>query len=104
VNEVEGGRSISPMVWGIPEHRTAEKGRSVLHINARAEPLETRPLWRQALQQARCAVVADGFYEWSGAKKTVRQPFWFHRADDGLIRKCCNFENGDGGGPDGAIQ
>jgi putative SOS response-associated peptidase YedK len=30
----------------------------------------------------RCAVVTDGFYEWPGKGLA---PFWFHRADDGLV-------------------
>ncbi len=38
------------------------------------------------LQRTRCAVVADGFYEWSGPADSIdRRPFWFHRPDDGLI-------------------
>jgi putative SOS response-associated peptidase YedK len=31
---------------------------------------------------SRCAVVSDGFYEWPGKGLA---PFWFHRADDGLV-------------------
>jgi putative SOS response-associated peptidase YedK len=79
--EPEHGRVISPMVWGIPG-RGIDRKAEVRHINARAEHLLTRILWRRA---TRCAVIADGFYEWSGSSNSARQPFFFHRQDDGLI-------------------
>jgi putative SOS response-associated peptidase YedK len=73
INEADHGRLISPMVWGIPR---SHGGRMVRQINARAESLP--------LGSSRCAVIGDGFYEWTGAKGSARQPFWFHREDDGL--------------------
>ena len=43
-------------------------------INARAETLEEKTLYRGALQSRKCLVPASGFYEWQaqGAKK---QPY-----------------------------
>jgi putative SOS response-associated peptidase YedK len=43
-------------------------------INARAESLEDRSLFRSALALGRCLVPADGFYEWH---QTTRQPYRF---------------------------
>ena len=74
LNEVDPGRRISPMVWGIPRNRGARK---VRQINTRAEAFPPR--------SSRCAVISDGFYEWAGTKGSARQPYWFHRPDDGLI-------------------
>ncbi len=47
-------------------------------INARSETLAEKPAFRSALAKHRCAIVADGYYEWQvqGKKK---QPFWIHR-------------------------
>jgi putative SOS response-associated peptidase YedK len=55
-------------------------------INARAETLAERPLFRGALEsrrgeeRGRCLVPADGFYEWQH-----RHPIWFHRPDGKLL-------------------
>ena len=46
-------------------------------INAKAETLEQRATFREAFQQRRCVVPADGFYEWTGPKGK-RQPLWIH--------------------------
>lgn len=48
----------------------------VRQINARAET---------ASRDAHCAIIADGFYEWTGSKGSGRQPYFFHRPDDRLI-------------------
>ncbi len=58
-------------------------------INARAETLAERPLFKDALQslrpaelaeRGRCLIPADGFYEWQQG-----QPVWFHRPDGRLL-------------------
>ena len=64
-------RRISPMTWGsIPKNG---KG---LTINWRSENFPPRA--------PRCAVITDGFYEWTGPKD-ARQPYWFHRPDHALL-------------------
>jgi putative SOS response-associated peptidase YedK len=50
-------------------------------INARAESLMARPTWRSALEDGRCLIVADGFYEWQRTPDGRKQPFWITRAD-----------------------
>jgi putative SOS response-associated peptidase YedK len=40
---------------------------SFANINAKAEGIENRPAFREALQRRRCLVPVDNFYEW---KKT----------------------------------
>lgn len=50
-------------------------------INARAESLMERPTWRSALNDGRCLVIADGFYEWQRGADGRKQPFWITRAD-----------------------
>jgi len=53
-------------------------------INAKAETLEERRAFREAFQQRRCVVPADGFSEWRGPK-TQREPVWIHPVDGGLL-------------------
>ena len=63
--------------WGIP---LAGSGVSRFATNARFETLDAKPLFRDL---ARCALLADGWYEWQrvGAKK---QP-WYHHRDGSLF-------------------
>ena len=62
------------MRWGlIPSWAKDETTGNAL-INARAETLNTRQAFRQAFQQRRCLVPADGFYEWQ-EREGKRQPF-----------------------------
>lgn len=63
-----GGQTVcSPMTWGFPDHH--ESGQLV--INARAETLTEKPMFRDAAQFHRCAVPAAGFYEWTAQKEQV---------------------------------
>ncbi|HLT35856.1 MAG TPA: SOS response-associated peptidase [Enhygromyxa sp.] len=65
--------------WGLPG------GKGQLIINARAETVSERPMFRAGFNHDRCLVVADGFFEWdrSGARP---QPWWFRdAADRGLL-------------------
>lgn len=49
-------------------------------INARVESAARRPLFREEWGARRCAVPADGFFEWRGPKH-ARRPSWLHRPD-----------------------
>ncbi len=77
-------REILRARWGLINHWAKDPKVGYRQINARAETLDKRPAFRDAFKKRRCVVPADGFYEWAGPKGQ-RQPFWFHRPDDGLI-------------------
>jgi putative SOS response-associated peptidase YedK len=51
--------------WGLVPHWADAPVSPVKMINARAETLEERPAFRDALTRFRCLIPADGFYEWS---------------------------------------
>ncbi len=57
-------------------------GRSV--INARAETLTERPLFRRASETRRCLVPATGFYEWE-RRAARRIPYHFHAGSELLL-------------------
>jgi len=76
----KGERTVQNLRWGlIPSWAKDAKIASSL-INARAESLASRPAFARALRQRRCAVLADGFYDWSG-EGAPRQPYLVARRD-----------------------
>ena len=50
-------------------------------INARAETVTEKPMFRSAYKRRRCLVPADGYYEWK-TEKGAKQPYCIRRHDD----------------------
>jgi putative SOS response-associated peptidase YedK len=73
-----------------------------LLINARAETAGVKPTFRKAWRSGRCAVPADGFYEWSGPKGD-RRPSWLHRPDGRPLLFAALWRPGVDGTPEFAI-
>jgi putative SOS response-associated peptidase YedK len=69
-------RGLRPATWNY----LVSGGRPL--INLRGENVGSAAGYRDAFASRRCAVATDGFYEWPGKGLA---PFWFHRADDGLV-------------------
>lgn len=59
----EGERQIQLLKWGLIP-KWAKTASDYNLINARAETVEEKPAFREALQKRRCLVLSDGFYEW----------------------------------------
>lgn len=57
--------------WGLIPFWSKELPRAAPRINARAEEIEQKPAFRQAIQQRRCLIPADGFYEWTRSGNKV---------------------------------
>ncbi|MBR1931456.1 MAG: SOS response-associated peptidase [Lachnospiraceae bacterium] len=60
------------MLWGYPGY-----GGKGLVINARAESVEEKPLFREGIRHRRCIIPASGFYEWDRNKQKIT----FHLPD-----------------------
>ena len=70
----ENGRNVAEnMRWGLIPSWAKDMSIGNRAINARAETLAERPMFRTALRRRRCLILADGFYEWTGRGK-ARQP------------------------------
>lgn len=78
-------RAALRATWGLV-HDSARAHEAARTINARAEDVEQRPMYRDAFRARRCVVPADGFFEWTAGLGRQRRPVWFHREDRGLLR------------------
>ena len=68
-------------VWGLIPMWAKDPSIGNKLINARGETLEEKPAFRGSLKYKRCLILADGFYEWKGAGKKVKTPFFIHMKD-----------------------
>jgi putative SOS response-associated peptidase YedK len=77
-------RHLIPARWGLVNSWATNSSLAASCINAKAETIETRPSFKDALTKRRCIVPADGFYEWRGPRSN-REPLWIHHADGRLL-------------------
>ncbi len=82
VQQSHDGNSIGVHAfrWGLVPFWADDLAIGNRMINARSETLADKPAFRGPLAKHRCAIVADGYYEWQVQGKH-KQPFWIHRAD-----------------------
>jgi putative SOS response-associated peptidase YedK len=74
----EGKLTLATMRWGfVPFWERSEKLK-LAPINAQAEKVATNAMFQQAVQQRRCLVPADGFYEWLRVDEKAKVPFDIH--------------------------
>jgi putative SOS response-associated peptidase YedK len=78
------GNHAPLMEWGLVPHWEKGPAPATRPINARAESLADRPMFRGLLAGNRCIVPANGFYEW---KKTGgrKEPYFIHLAKKELF-------------------
>jgi putative SOS response-associated peptidase YedK len=75
-----GKRELVPLKWGLIPSWAKDPKIATQCINARAETVATKPAFRSAFKKRRCLILADGYYEWTGAKGK-KQPWHFHLKD-----------------------
>lgn len=77
----DGSYALRRMRWGFVPFWEKSPRPKIAPINARSEEALGKPMFRQALQQRRCLVPADGFYEWKRETETVKHPYDISRRD-----------------------
>lgn len=102
--------SIDSLEWGLLPSWVDDPDDFHRPINARAETLGEKPSFRDAFDERRCLVPADGFYEWKGGRG-AKQPYRIARRDGEPFAFAGLWEtwgaNGDGtggGGTDGSSR
>jgi putative SOS response-associated peptidase YedK len=86
VTERDGKRELVTMRWGMVPWWSSKplKELRMATFNARAETVETKPVFRDAFTQRRCLIPASGYYEWRDTP-TGKQPYYFTARDGSLL-------------------
>ena len=80
------GPTVRPMRWGFRPAWARGVGKRPPPINARAESLLERPMFRDAIARHRCLIPADGFYEWAAVPgRKAKQPMHIRLKGGGLF-------------------
>ncbi|MET1034206.1 MAG: SOS response-associated peptidase [Arthrobacter sp.] len=86
---VEGrvARQLHTARWGLVPGWAREPSVGVRAINARSETVLDKPTFRGAVRSRRCAVPADGYYEWksAGGGKRGGRPYFVRPADGSVL-------------------
>lgn len=98
VRRTERGRIGELMRWGLEPGWTRAPGRTrfvAKPINARAETLQDRPMFRGAFRARRCILPASGFYEWRRTPAGTKQPFYVRPTQGPVFALAGLYESGD---------
>ncbi len=79
-----GPRELAMVRWGLVPHWAKDAAIGNQLINARSETAAEKPSFRDALQQRRCLIPADAFYEWQKLGKG-KQPWLLRMRDTGTF-------------------
>jgi putative SOS response-associated peptidase YedK len=93
-NEESGERQSGPAHWGFTPGWLKPGKSGFRPINARAESVASKPMFRRAFERRRCILPADGFYEWK-ALPQGKQPWFIKSSDDGLFGIAAIYEQGN---------
>ncbi len=76
-------RDVTMLRWGLVPHWATDISIGYKMINARSETLQEKPSFKNAFQNRRCLILADGFYEWQqpATKGAPKAPFRFTLKD-----------------------
>ena len=77
-------RKFALVRWGLIPYWAKDPSIGQKMINARSENILDKPAFREAFQNRRCLVPADGFYEWKRTGRS-KQPIHIGMQDDSLF-------------------
>jgi putative SOS response-associated peptidase YedK len=73
------------MRWGLISYWAKNIKIGFSTINAMAETVDTKPVFREAFKRRRCLVPIEAFYEWKKVGPKEKQPYAIALADRGLM-------------------
>jgi putative SOS response-associated peptidase YedK len=87
--ESDGKRVLEPFHWGMqPLWNAQQDGRAPV-INARAETITEKPMFRDRIVGGRCVVAVNGYYEWLTTHAAQQKiPYFISAQNMRLINMC----------------
>jgi putative SOS response-associated peptidase YedK len=80
----EGETTIRELRWGLVPYWSKDVKIGSKAINARAETVAEKPMFREAFKRRRCLVPASGYFEWK-VEDAGKQPYFIHSPDAPLL-------------------
>jgi len=80
-----GHRTLDLMRWGLVPYWAKDIKIGFSTINAMAETVHSKPVFRDAFARRRCIVPVDSFYEWKKVGPKEKQPYAIALADRTLM-------------------
>jgi putative SOS response-associated peptidase YedK len=86
VDVVTAQRRLVTMRWGLVPWWWSKslKELRMATFNARAETVETKPVFRDAFKRSRCLIPLSGYYEWQNTS-SGKQPWYFTSRDGSAL-------------------
>jgi putative SOS response-associated peptidase YedK len=79
------GRTLDLMRWGLVPYWAKDIKVGFSTINAMAETIDAKPVFREAFRRRRCLVPVEAYYEWKKLDAKTRQPYAFALAEGGFM-------------------
>jgi putative SOS response-associated peptidase YedK len=101
-----GSREAAMLRWGLVPHWAKDLAVGASMINARAEGIESKPAFRDAIRRRRCIVPVSGFYEWKKpADGQPKQAYYIRPTGEGDVLAFAGlWESWGGGGDQPAVR
>ncbi len=80
-----GKNQILIMKWGLVPVWAKDSTIGYKLINARAESVFDKPMWKGSVMHKRCLVPSSGFYEWKAVDEKTKQPYFIQPKDGGMF-------------------
>jgi putative SOS response-associated peptidase YedK len=80
-----GHRTLDLMRWGLVPYWSKDLKIGFSTINAMAETVDTKPMFREAFKRRRCLVPVEAYYEWKKLDAKTKQPYAFALAGGGVM-------------------
>ena len=80
----KGSNIVREMRWGLIPGWSKNELHGSKMINARLETVTTKPSFKNLINQNRCIILSNGYYEWK-QDGSIKVPFFIHRRDRSMI-------------------
>lgn len=84
-NPKTSARALDLMRWGLVPYWAKDIKIGFSTINAQAETVDSKPVFREAFQRRRCLVPVEAYYEWKKLGAKTKQPYAFGLAGGGVM-------------------